>query len=161
MNIYHFVILDLGYLRAMSSKTIHLSVAWQKQNFQNLAKNNYVRATLKLFQWAYFHNHSYFFKLCCNHAKLLIVQSYYPIEVISFKGRDSMIKVYPIRSLLWSVVAYLNRLHTIRVCMLIRPILCKCVYKVLCLQEFTFKIDKDKSKRHKRCLQPFSVSQNK
>lgn len=100
------------------------------------------------------------FFLFCNHGKLLIVSTYYPIEVISFKDRDGVIEFYPIGSLSWSVIAYLNALYTIRKCMLIRQILCKCVYKVLCLDELTFKIDKDKNLRNKSCLNPFSASLN-
>lgn len=86
----------------------------------------------------------------CNHRKLLIVSTYYPIEVLSFKDRDGVIELYPIGSLSRSMIAYLNALYTIGKCMLIRQTLYKCVYKVLCLEELIFKIDKDKSIRNKR-----------
>lgn len=120
-------------------------------------RKDYVPATLRLLQWASFLNH---FLLFCNHRKLLSVITYYPIEMISFKDRDGVIELYPIGSLSRSMIAYLNALYTIRKCMLIRQTLCECVYKALCLEELTFKIDKDKSVRNKSCLNPFSASLN-
>ena len=84
------------------------------------------------------------------------MSTYYPIEVISFKDRDGVIELYPIGSM----IAYPNALYTIRKCMLIRQTLYKCVYKVLCLEELIFKIDKDKSIRNKSLLNPFSASLN-
>lgn len=122
-----------------------------------ISRKDYVPDTQRLFQWASLSNH---FLLFCNHRKLLIVSTYYPIEVISFKDRDGVIELYPIGSLSWSMIANLNALHTIRKCMLIRQTLCKYVYKVLCLEEPTFKIDKDKSIRNKSWLNPFSASLN-
>lgn len=91
---------------------------------------------------------------------MLSVSTYYPIEVISFKDRDGVIELYPIGSLSRSMIAYLKALYTIRKCMLIRQTLCECVYKALCLEELTFKIDKDKSVRNKSYLNPFSASLN-
>lgn len=120
-------------------------------------REDYVPATLRLLQWASFPNH---FLPFCNHRKLLIVSTYYPIEVISFKDRDGVIELYPTGSLSRSMIAYLNALYTIGKCMLIRQTLYKCVYKVLCLEELIFKIDKDKSIRNKSWLNPFSASLN-